>query len=110
MSLYIEQQRQRRPVFKVVSFISLTGTEAPGIGLQEERSQPTEASEGSGSCVVYNPYVSLSIEQQRQRLPVFKVCRYAGYWCRSASFKILLFTSQIDFRKRLLGKKKKLLY
>ena len=37
-----------------------TGTEAPGVGLHEERVQPRE---GSESCVVYNPYVSLSIDR-----------------------------------------------
>ncbi|XP_022084091.1 probable ATP-dependent RNA helicase DHX35 [Acanthaster planci] len=45
------------------------GTDKPGAGLKEERSQ---ISEGSGECAVYNPYVAISIEQQRQRLPVFK--------------------------------------
>ena len=38
----------------------LTGTEAPGVGLHEERVQPRE---GSESCVLYNPYVSLSIDR-----------------------------------------------
>ncbi|XP_038077283.1 probable ATP-dependent RNA helicase DHX35 [Patiria miniata] len=45
------------------------GTDKPGAGLTEERSQ---VSEGSGECAIYNPYVAISIEQQRQRLPVFK--------------------------------------
>lgn len=31
------------------------------------------AVEGAGSCVVYNPSRSLSVTQQRQRLPIFKV-------------------------------------
>ncbi|CAH1269625.1 DHX35 [Branchiostoma lanceolatum] len=43
------------------------GTEAPGV--HEERE---EVSEGSGEAVVYNPNASLSIQQQRQRLPVFR--------------------------------------
>ncbi|XP_006816912.1 putative ATP-dependent RNA helicase DHX35 [Saccoglossus kowalevskii] len=45
------------------------GTDAPGTGLHEERER---ISEGSGEVVVYNPHVSISIEQQRQRLPIFK--------------------------------------
>ncbi|XP_077982513.1 putative ATP-dependent RNA helicase DHX35 [Glandiceps talaboti] len=45
------------------------GTDAPGSGLHEEREK---TSEGSGESVIYNPHVSLSIEQQRQRLPIFK--------------------------------------
>ncbi|XP_033626833.1 probable ATP-dependent RNA helicase DHX35 [Asterias rubens] len=45
------------------------GTDKPGAGLKEERRQ---VGEGSGECVVYNPNVAVSIEQQRQRLPVFK--------------------------------------
>eukprot|EP00058_Branchiostoma_floridae_P019398 XP_002604888.1 hypothetical protein BRAFLDRAFT_264370 [Branchiostoma floridae] len=43
------------------------GTEAPGV--HEERQQ---VSEGSGEAVVHNQNASLSIQQQRQRLPVFK--------------------------------------
>ena len=48
------------------------GTDKPGAGLKEERRQ---VGEGSGECVVYNPNVAVSIEQQRQRLPVFKVMK-----------------------------------
>ena len=39
-------------------------------GLNVERSGVVE---GAGSCVVYNPTRSLSMTQQRQRLPIFKV-------------------------------------
>ncbi|XP_030831683.1 probable ATP-dependent RNA helicase DHX35 [Strongylocentrotus purpuratus] len=46
------------------------GTAAPGEGLKEERSGGS--GQGETQCVVFNQYVSLSIEQQRQRLPVFK--------------------------------------
>ncbi|XP_070574993.1 probable ATP-dependent RNA helicase DHX35 [Ptychodera flava] len=45
------------------------GTDAPGSGLKEEREK---ISEGSGESVIHNPHISLSIEQQRQRLPIFK--------------------------------------
>ncbi|KAK0130794.1 putative ATP-dependent RNA helicase DHX35 [Merluccius polli] len=43
------------------------GSEAPGIS--EERELTSEA---SGSPVVFNPHTALSIEKQRQKLPVFK--------------------------------------
>ncbi|KAG9332603.1 hypothetical protein JZ751_014701 [Albula glossodonta] len=43
------------------------GSEGPG--LSEERELTTET---TGSPVIYNPYASLSIEKQRQKLPVFK--------------------------------------
>ncbi|XP_071488369.1 probable ATP-dependent RNA helicase DHX35 [Diadema antillarum] len=46
------------------------GTAAPGEGLKEERTGGESQGESQG--VVFNPNVSLSIEQQRQRLPVFK--------------------------------------
>lgn len=52
----------------IVSWIE--GTGAPGQAIKEERTTTTE--EG-GTTVVYNQNVSLSIEQQRQKLPVFKV-------------------------------------
>lgn len=44
------------------------GTEAPGIS--EERELNTET---TGSPIIYNPHTALSIERQRQKLPVFKV-------------------------------------
>uniref|UniRef100_A0A672HAF1 Probable ATP-dependent RNA helicase DHX35 n=1 Tax=Salarias fasciatus TaxID=181472 RepID=A0A672HAF1_SALFA len=43
------------------------GTEAPGIS--EERELNTET---TGSPIIFNPHVALSIEKQRQKLPVFK--------------------------------------
>ena len=40
----------------------------------EERTQATGSDEASTSSAVYNnPYASLSIQQQRARLPIFKV-------------------------------------
>ncbi|XP_043946393.1 probable ATP-dependent RNA helicase DHX35 [Protopterus annectens] len=45
------------------------GTEGPGTAISEERQSAAEA---SGTAVIYNPHTSLSIEQQRQRLPIFK--------------------------------------
>ncbi|XP_062897219.1 probable ATP-dependent RNA helicase DHX35 [Mobula hypostoma] len=45
------------------------GTEGPGLGISEERISSAEA---SGTTVIYNRYASLSIEQQRQKLPIFK--------------------------------------
>lgn len=49
--------------------LSLSGAEAPGQALKEER---TTIAEEGGTTVVYNQNVSLSLEQQRQKLPVFK--------------------------------------
>lgn len=50
--------------------ISVSGTEGPGVSISEERQS---LAENSATTVVYNPYAALSIEQQRQKLPVFKV-------------------------------------
>eukprot|EP00112_Aurelia_sp_Birch-Aquarium-sp1_P003315 Seg1370.10_Seg1370.9 transcript_id=Seg1370.10_Seg1370.9/GoldUCD/mRNA.D3Y31 product="putative ATP-dependent RNA helicase DHX35" protein_id=Seg1370.10_Seg1370.9/GoldUCD/D3Y31 len=52
------------------------GAAAPGSGVQVERS---EGNEGAGSCFKYNPNISLSIQQQRQRLPVFKYRNHILY-------------------------------
>ncbi|XP_078336067.1 putative ATP-dependent RNA helicase DHX35 isoform X2 [Crassostrea virginica] len=52
------------------------GAEAPGQALKEER---TTNKEEGGTTVVYNPNVSLSIEQQRQKLPVFKLRNHILY-------------------------------
>ncbi|KAG1942066.1 RNA helicase family protein [Pimephales promelas] len=43
------------------------GSEAPGVC--EERDLSTET---TGSPIIFNPHTALSIEKQRQRLPVFK--------------------------------------
>ena len=45
------------------------GTSKPGADLQSER---TVEGDGAGSFVQYNSNISLSMQQQRQRLPVFK--------------------------------------
>ncbi|XP_059163532.1 probable ATP-dependent RNA helicase DHX35 [Physella acuta] len=46
------------------------GTSGPGLSkLSEER---TISSDVTSPCIVYNPYKNLSIEQQRQKLPVFQ--------------------------------------
>lgn len=47
-----------------------TGAEAPGVC--EERELNTEL---SSTAVIYNPHSSLSVEKQRQKLPVFKVLK-----------------------------------
>ncbi|NXC43556.1 DHX35 helicase, partial [Penelope pileata] len=52
------------------------GTEGPGVSVSEERQSPAES---SGVTVVYNPFASLSIEQQRQKLPVFKLRNHILY-------------------------------
>lgn len=50
-----------------------TGTSKPGASLELERHTHTEGGEGAGSCLTYNPHMNLTISQQRQRLPIFKV-------------------------------------
>uniref|UniRef100_A0A8C9QAW3 DEAH-box helicase 35 n=1 Tax=Spermophilus dauricus TaxID=99837 RepID=A0A8C9QAW3_SPEDA len=48
----------------------------PGVSISEERQSVTE---NSGTTIVYNPYAALSIEQQRQKLPVFKLRNHILY-------------------------------
>ncbi|KAL8616322.1 ATP-dependent RNA helicase [Nucella lapillus] len=45
------------------------GSEKPGHSIDEERAVQGES---TGTTVAFNPYRNLSIEQQRQRLPVFQ--------------------------------------
>ncbi|KAM5304628.1 putative ATP-dependent RNA helicase DHX35 [Glossophaga mutica] len=52
------------------------GTEGPGASISEERQSVAES---SATTVVYNPYAALSIEQQRQKLPVFKLRNHILY-------------------------------
>ncbi|KAM8774926.1 putative ATP-dependent RNA helicase DHX35 [Rhynchonycteris naso] len=52
------------------------GTEGPGVSISEERSS---VAENSAATIVYNPYAALSIEQQRQKLPVFKLRNHILY-------------------------------
>ncbi|XP_012507510.1 PREDICTED: probable ATP-dependent RNA helicase DHX35 [Propithecus coquereli] len=52
------------------------GTEGPGVSISEERQS---IAENSGTTIVYNPYAALSIEQQRQKLPVFKLRNHILY-------------------------------
>lgn len=52
------------------------GTEGPGVSISEERQSVTE---NSGTTIIYNPYAALSIEQQRQKLPVFKLRNHILY-------------------------------
>uniref|UniRef100_A0A667GF59 DEAH-box helicase 35 n=1 Tax=Lynx canadensis TaxID=61383 RepID=A0A667GF59_LYNCA len=56
--------------------ISVAGTEGPGVSISEERQS---LAENSATTVVYNPYAALSIEQQRQKLPVFKLRNHILY-------------------------------
>ncbi|XP_004687439.1 PREDICTED: probable ATP-dependent RNA helicase DHX35 isoform X2 [Condylura cristata] len=52
------------------------GTEGPGVSISEERQS---LAENSATTVVFNPYAALSIEQQRQKLPVFRYLAEAGW-------------------------------
>ncbi|XP_059117814.1 probable ATP-dependent RNA helicase DHX35 [Peromyscus eremicus] len=56
------------------------GTEGPGVSISEERQSVTE---NSGTTIIYNPYAALSIEQQRQKLPVFKLRNHILYLVES---------------------------
>ncbi|XP_052579892.1 probable ATP-dependent RNA helicase DHX35 isoform X2 [Peromyscus californicus insignis] len=56
------------------------GTEGPGVSISEERQSITE---NSGTTIIYNPYAALSIEQQRQKLPVFKLRNHILYLVES---------------------------
>ena len=38
-----------------------------------ELERQVEGSEGAGSVLSYNPHLNLTLTQQRQRLPIFKV-------------------------------------
>ncbi|KAH3778420.1 hypothetical protein DPMN_179878, partial [Dreissena polymorpha] len=49
---------------------------APGSGLEEERGSGRER---EATTIVYNPHKSLSIEQQRQKLPIFHVRNHILY-------------------------------
>jgi ATP-dependent RNA helicase DDX35 len=52
------------------------GTEAPESKVRIERPYSAESYADS---IAYNPYLSLSIKQQRERLPVFKHCNHILY-------------------------------
>uniref|UniRef100_A0A8C6RH75 DEAH-box helicase 35 n=1 Tax=Nannospalax galili TaxID=1026970 RepID=A0A8C6RH75_NANGA len=52
------------------------GTEGPDVSISEERQS---VAENSGTTIIYNPYAALSIEQQRQKLPVFKLRNHILY-------------------------------
>ncbi|XP_036041718.1 probable ATP-dependent RNA helicase DHX35 isoform X3 [Onychomys torridus] len=56
------------------------GTEGPGVSISEDRQSITE---NSGTTIIYNPYAALSIEQQRQKLPVFKLRNHILYLVES---------------------------
>ena len=61
--------------FSFVLYFSLArslalGAEAPEAKLKMERSHNEES---YSDAMAYNPHLSLSIQQQRQRLPVYKV-------------------------------------
>ncbi|XP_076470144.1 putative ATP-dependent RNA helicase DHX35 isoform X2 [Babylonia areolata] len=52
------------------------GSEKPGHSIDEERAVQGES---GGTTVAFNPYRNLSIEQQRQRLPVFQYRNHILY-------------------------------
>ncbi|XP_004698044.1 probable ATP-dependent RNA helicase DHX35 [Echinops telfairi] len=52
------------------------GTEGPGVSIAEERQS---LADNAVTSVVYNPHAALSIEQQRQKLPVFKLRNHILY-------------------------------
>ena len=52
------------------------GSDEPGTSLDEERKTSNEE---TGTCIVYNSNVALSLEQQRQKLPVFSMRNHILY-------------------------------
>ncbi|XP_025086245.1 probable ATP-dependent RNA helicase DHX35 [Pomacea canaliculata] len=52
------------------------GTEKPGLAIDEERSVQGEI---AGPAIAYNPFQTLSIEKQRQRLPIFQYRNHILY-------------------------------
>jgi hypothetical protein len=79
------------------------GETAPGQSLEEERKSGKET---DSQVAVYNPNVSLSIEQQRQKLPIFKVRWQTDVF---VFFYLILFNSLTAFFSFQLKYKKKLL-
>ncbi|BFZ19516.1 hypothetical protein BsWGS_22555 [Bradybaena similaris] len=56
------------------------GTPAPGLGnISEERTTAADQGAADSTSVVYNPHRNLSIEQQRQKLPVFQYRNHILY-------------------------------
>ncbi|CAL1538482.1 unnamed protein product [Lymnaea stagnalis] len=56
------------------------GTAGPGLtNIAEERTTNTDTSDISAPSIVYNPNKNLSIEQQRQKLPVFQYRNHILY-------------------------------
>ena len=63
--------------FKPCYFIGAAG---PGLEkISQERSAASDQSGVGNTCVVHNPNRNLSIEQQRQKLPVFEVILITSY-------------------------------
>ena len=62
-----------------------------------------EGSEGAGSVLSYNPHINLTLTQQRQRLPIFKVRRNSrsalGAYTRKNVYIMYYYTSVkfVDF-------------
>ena len=54
-----------------VLMLTPLGTDGPTFSIDDERAV---ISEPIGACVTYNQHRNLSIQQQRQQLPVFSVC------------------------------------
>uniref|UniRef100_A0A0B7A8J7 RNA helicase n=1 Tax=Arion vulgaris TaxID=1028688 RepID=A0A0B7A8J7_9EUPU len=56
------------------------GTPAPGVNnISEERTSTSDQTGLDNASVIYNPYRDLSIEQQRQKLPVFQYRNHILY-------------------------------
>ena len=51
----------------------IVGAPRPSSSIELER--VIQGNEGAGSCMTFNTHLHLSISQQRQRLPIFKVRR-----------------------------------
>lgn len=60
-----------------------------------ELERQVEGSEGAGSILSYNPNINLTLSQQRQRLPVFKVCPLKAFMSIVATALSVQYRSQI---------------
>lgn len=76
MSNLLDFSRALFIVHSTYIIVFCPGSEAPGSSVQIERS---DGSEGAGTFFKYNPNISLSLQQQKQKLPVFKVIKFLSY-------------------------------
>ena len=66
-----------------------------------ELERQVEGSEGAGSVLSYNPHMNLTLTQQRQRLPIFKVSLFyplsACGVCDGLSLNVSICSTEVKF-------------